>query len=158
MAKLTIEEIIHFYKDALLSETEIQARSGYFTSTYKIKKVLEEARKTGKITPEDDLKNQEEQERKKAEIQKQKREIKQEIRQIIAEKYKSGKSVKTIIAEIKDENDIKYSSTTIYRMLNEAISVGLLTQEEYDKIAIENHKTAEKNRINASKKEEELTF
>lgn len=153
MAKLTEEEIIDFYKVALLSETEIQVKSGYFTSTYQIKKVLEKARKSGEITPEDDLKNQEEQQRKKAEKQIQKQEMNRKIKPIVVEKYKSGKSVEMIAAEIRDEYDIKCSATTIYKMLKEIVSEGLLTQEEYDKKVTEHRETAAKNRINSRNKE-----
>lgn len=155
MAKLKAEEIIDFYKKDLLSKSEIQAESGYFSSPYQIEKVLEEARRSGKITPEDDLRNQEEQERKKEEKQRQKEESKQKMRELVVAKYRGYKSAETIAGEIEVKGR-HYSRTTIREILKEAISEGLLTQEEYDEIGIKNKKRS--NAADASKKKEGPTL
>lgn len=148
MAKLSREEIINLYKiPNSMTPMEIWKHSDYFTSISHIRKCIQDAINSGEITEEDQEVFQE----RKREEEHRKQEEKEFLTNIGIRKLLECKSKRQIIEEISQEYGKSISTSKLGEYFNDAITNGILTQEQYDEAINKILEQAAKKRSKNSK-------
>ena len=131
MPRLKKEEVIELYKRPhSMDVDEIWRYSGFFTSKAMINRYINQGREDGTITEEDD-----EIFRKRKEAEnKENKKNEEKLLKIVLEKFLNCKTQREIVQEIKTELGITITEGKLRKILNEIVTQGILSQEQYDAI------------------------